>query len=133
MLLLDMSFAVSYCINLGIYCVISLLVVSLSFLWLAKIDDDPNFLYIFGLVSWIVSVGSYLFIKDPEFNNETTARVFGNITGIISYVFFILQPLIYTIGEIPEIIRQRKASRKIAKETVKELAKKVKRNNLFDL
>lgn len=133
MLLLDMSFAVSYCINLGIYCFLSLLVVSLSFLWLAKLDDDPNFLYIFGLVSWIVSVGSYLFIKDPEFNNETTARVFGNITGIISYVFFILQPLIYTIRDMPVIIRQRKASRKIAKETAKELVKKAKRNNLFDL
>lgn len=133
MLLLDMSFAASYCINFGIYCFLSLLVVSLSLLWLAKIDEDPNFMYILGLISWIVSIGSYLFIKNPEFNNDTTARVFGNITGIISYVFFIIQPLFRTIGEIPGIIRQRKASRKIAKETVKELTKKVKRNNLFDL
>lgn len=131
MLLLDMSFAASYCINFGIYCFLSLLVVSLSLLWLAKIGEDPNFMYILGLISWIVSIGSYLFIKNPEF--DTTARVFGNITGIISYVFFIIQPLFRTIGGIPGMIRQRKASRKIAKKTAKELFKKVKRNNLFDL
>lgn len=126
--MLLVTFIGHYVINLSIYCLITLIVVGISFGWMNHQKEDPGICAVVGLISWMISIVSFAFIGDPELDSSTIARTFGTITAITANVMFILPPLVKGISNIPSSVKERRARRKTIKVEVK-----VKQRHISDL
>ena len=121
-----LGFVGHYSINLAIYCVCMLIVTFVSLLWLKKQGKEPGILSVLAIISFLISMVSFLCVKDPSVESSTVAMSFGTITAFTSAALLILPPLVITIVNAPSKIKERRNKRAAERKVKAEIEIKMK-------
>jgi len=121
-----LGFVGHYSINLAIYCVCMLIVTFVSLLWLKKLDKEPGILSVLAIISFLVSMISFVCVKDPSIESSTVAMSFGMITAITSVALLILPPFFIALFNAPANIKERREKRAAERKVKAEIEIKLK-------
>ena len=121
-----LGFVGHYSINLAIYCACMLIVTFVSLMWLKKQDREPGILSVLAIISFLVSMVSFVCIKDPAIYASTVAMSFGTITAFTSVALLILPPFVITLVNAPSKIKERRNKRAAERKVKAEIEIKLK-------
>lgn len=124
-----MSFTFYFTLNIAIFCVVTLLVLAFAEFMLAKQKDDFGITGILAIITFAIAISAFVFVGDPAEENSMTAKIFGIISGAITYVLLLIQPIINFIKNIPVKRKARKEAKK--NKVIERIANKTR--NILDL